>query len=191
MNLWFRLLNVLIASLFRPRLDLTDPSFLRFRVLPHDLDLNMHMNNARYLALMDLGRIDFIARSGIWRPMFRQRWRPVVGGALVRFRRSLNPFQAVALTSRVVCWDAKWLYFAHRIEAGGALACLTVVRAAFVGASGVVAPAELMREAGIAGRSPQAPDWVAQWGDLDTAFAQEPSPKVSSHVASEENTSVG
>ena len=180
MNLWFRLLNVLIASLFRARLELTDRSLLRFRVLPHDLDLNMHMNNARYLALMDLGRIDLIARTGMWRPMFRQRWRPVVGGVLVRFRRPLNPFQAIALTSRVVCWDAKWLYFAHRIEAAGALVCLTVVRAAFVGASGVVPPAEVIRETGFPGPPPEAPAWVEQWRDLDKAFAQELSPKAAS-----------
>ncbi len=169
MNLWFRLLNVLIASLFRPRLGLAESSVLGFRVLPHDLDLNMHMNNARYLALMDLGRIDLIARTGIWRPMFRQRWRPVVGGALVRFRRPLGPFRTFTLKSRAIGLDAKWIYVEQRLEAAGSIACLAVVRTAFVGSSGVVPPVEVVRQAGFAGAPREPPAFAWQWEEMEKA----------------------
>ncbi len=40
-------------------------SVLTLRVLPNDLDPSLHMNNGRYLAIMDLGRIDLLIRSGI------------------------------------------------------------------------------------------------------------------------------
>ncbi|HBU98209.1 MAG TPA: thioesterase, partial [Thalassospira lucentensis] len=56
MNLIFRLIRVLILSLVRSRLDPLDPSVLHFRAWPFDLDINVHMTNSRYFALMDLGR---------------------------------------------------------------------------------------------------------------------------------------
>jgi Thioesterase-like superfamily len=82
MNLWLRLLRLLVASFFRARLDPTrDASQLAFRVWPHDLDLSFHMNNGRYLTIMDLGRADLMLRSGLWRAILRHGWAPVVSAA--------------------------------------------------------------------------------------------------------------
>ncbi len=42
MNLWFRLLHLLLYSLFRPKLEAPfGVSRLQFRVLPNDLDSNL------------------------------------------------------------------------------------------------------------------------------------------------------
>lgn len=175
MNLWFRLLKVLILTFFRPRLTLTDVSMLRFRVWPNDLDINVHMNNARYLALMDLGRLDLIARGGMWRAVLQQRWQAVIGGALVRYRRPLKPFQRFTLMSRLLCWDDRWLYIEHRIESAHGPACLTLVRGAFLRGGAIVPPAEVARAAGYDGPTPSVPDWVAQWRATDdNAFEQQP-----------------
>ena len=68
MNLWLRVLHLIITSFFRPKLDpVRDVSRLTFRVWPHDLDTSLHMNNGRYWTLMDLGRTDIMIRSGLWR----------------------------------------------------------------------------------------------------------------------------
>ena len=67
MNLWLRLIWVVIAALSGRRVRLPqDPSRLMFRVWFHDLDPFRHMNNGRYLTIMDLGRTDLMLRSG-WR----------------------------------------------------------------------------------------------------------------------------
>ena len=169
MNLWFRLLKVLIVGLFRRRLSMTEASLLRFRVWPNDLDINVHMNNARYLALMDLGRFDLIARCGLWRPMIAKRWQAVIGGALVRYRRPLGPFQRFQLFSRMLCWDDRWIYIEHRIEADGVTACLAVVRAAFLAGGGIVPPDQVARELGFAGAPPPVPTWAGEWRAVDGA----------------------
>lgn len=174
MNLWLRLLRVLIAAIFRPALGITGESALRFRVMPHDLDINVHMNNARYIALMDLGRLDLIVRCGIWRPVLRQRWQAVIGASLVRYRRPLRPFQAFTLKTRLLTWDEKWLYIEHRIEADGVLACQTIVRGAFLHSGGVVPPDRVAQAVGFTGIRPVIPAWVATWRDLDGAFDQQP-----------------
>ena len=82
-----------------------DPSVLPFRVLPNDLDPNWHMNNGRYLTIMDLGRLDHVLRSGLWRPVRENGWAPMLGSAVIRFRRELRPFQRFALETRIAGWS--------------------------------------------------------------------------------------
>lgn len=120
MNLWLRLLHLIIASFFRPRLDpLSEASCLAYRVWPHDLDLSLHVNNSRYWALMDLGRIDLIIRSGLWRAVVRNRWAPIVTAARIRFRRELNPFRRFRVETRIVAWTGTFVIMEHRVLMAG------------------------------------------------------------------------
>ena len=83
MNLWLRLLWLLLTARWRGPLSLPrDSSTLRFRVWPHDLDLSFHLNNGRYLTLMDLGRLDVMVRSGLWREVLHHKWTPIASAAI-------------------------------------------------------------------------------------------------------------
>ncbi|GAA0594778.1 thioesterase family protein [Caenispirillum bisanense] len=168
MNLWLRLLRIIIGALTGRRLGMFDTSDLAFRVWPHDLDLNVHMNNARYLSLMDLGRTDLIIRTGLHKVMLREKWQAVIGGTTVRFRRPLGPFQRCRLTTRLLCWDDRWIYLEQQIlTADGQLACAALVKAVFIRQGSRVSPAETVASAGITTPSPEAPDWVAAWRSAD------------------------
>ena len=48
------------------KLSFTDVSRSRFRVWPTDLDILNHMNNGKYLSVMDIGRFDLMQRNGVW-----------------------------------------------------------------------------------------------------------------------------
>jgi acyl-CoA thioesterase FadM len=115
MNLWLRILHVILTSFFRPRLEPTDVSRLRYRVWPHDLDLSMHMNNGRYWTIMDLGRADLMLRTGVWRAMLRNGWSPIVNAGKIRFRRELRLFQPFTLETRILTWGDNFLVMEHRI----------------------------------------------------------------------------
>ena len=105
MNLWFRLLHLLLCSLFRPKLEAPfGVSRLQFRVLPNDLDSNLHMTNGRYWNIFDLGRLDLILRMGLGRVALREKWAPIVGAGTIQFRRELKPFQRFTLETRLVGW---------------------------------------------------------------------------------------
>jgi acyl-CoA thioesterase FadM len=107
MNLWFRLFWLLFSARLRSVLILPgDASQLNFRVWPHDLDISVHMNNGRYLELMDLGRTDIMLRSGLWREVWKNKWTPIASAVSIRFRRELRPFQKFQLETRLVCWEA-------------------------------------------------------------------------------------
>lgn len=116
MNLWLRVLHLIVAAFFRPKLDpVRDVSRLAFRVWPHDLDTSLHMNNGRYWTLMDLGRTDLMVRSGLWRPVLKHGWVPVVGAGQVRFRRELKAFRSFTLETRIVTWSDSHVVMEHRI----------------------------------------------------------------------------
>ncbi|PKU25317.1 thioesterase family protein [Telmatospirillum siberiense] len=170
-----RLLRVIIASLFRDRLGPFDCSALAFRVMPADIDINLHMNNARYLAMMDLGRWDFILRSGLWRHVLKEKLQPVIGGAIVRFRRPLPPFRRFVLKTRQITWDDRWLYLEQTIESDGMLICSAQVRAAFLRGSATVPPARIAELVGAGRTPPSAPTWVQTWRDFDAGLDHQPS----------------
>jgi acyl-CoA thioesterase FadM len=169
-----RLLRVILSSFFRERLKAFGESVLAFRVMPADIDINLHMNNARYLAMMDLGRWDFILRTGLWRQLLKDGMQPVIGGAVVRFRRPLRPFQPFVLRTRQITWDDRWLYLEQDIESAGQLVCSAQVRAAFIKGNGIVPPDVIAGLVGAERPAPAAPAWVQGWRDFDAGLEKQP-----------------
>jgi acyl-CoA thioesterase FadM len=116
MNLWLRLIWLVATARFRGKLQPPiDTSELSFRVMPHDLDTSLHMNNGRYWTLMDLGRTDLMLRMGLWRAVLRNGWTPIVSAGKIRFRRELRLWRALTLKSRILCWSDSWAVIEHRI----------------------------------------------------------------------------
>lgn len=163
MNLILRLIKVMIAARFGAALGVLDLSVVRLRVWPNDLDFNLHMNNGRYLTLMDLGRIDLMARNGSLKVFRRLRWMPVVAAQTITFRRSLKLFQRFELHTRVVCWDEDFVYMEQTFVTEGRLAALALVRAAFVEAGRKLSSAEVLEAIGIQRRSPAMPSGIKAW----------------------------
>lgn len=121
---------------------------LHFRVWPTDLDINWHLTNSRYLALMDLGRIELLLRAGIFRRVLSRRWLPVVSIANVRYRRQINPFQPFSLHTRLLGWDEKWFYLEQRFETDSGLAAVGVVKGLFRSPQGNVPTTALLELVG-------------------------------------------
>ncbi len=173
MNLLGRLLFVLVRALLGRRLPPLGTSTLRFTVLPHDLDLNGHMNNGRFATIMDLGRVDVGVRVGLLGTTLRRRWLPVIGNLMIRFRRSLPPFARYELQSRVIGWDDKWFVFEQRFVRRGELCAIAHVRAVFRGRGRTIPPAEVLAAAGLDATSPPLPAFVARWGAAEEeAYAE-------------------
>ena len=178
MNILLRFFWVLISSFFKPAItDVLSPQRLRFRVFPNDLDFNMHMTNSRYLAVMDLGRVDFILRTRLFQEMKKQNAIPVLSTAKMRYRIQLAPFQKYDLETRMVCWDEKWIYIEHRfvISKGpkaGAVAAIGLVKGVFYdrGTKETVPTARLLEVTGLKQESPEFPDYVTDYIKADESF---------------------
>jgi len=163
-NLIFRLIRVLLATLFRPGMSVMDVSVVNFRVWPNDLDFNGHMNNGRYLTIMDLGRLDLIFRAGMSKQILSGKWAPIVASSKLRFRRSLHPFQRYQLHTRLLCWDEKWFIVEQRFMVEERAVAIGYIKGLFRDRKGQnVSPEHILLSVGHVGVSPPFPDSVLLW----------------------------
>jgi acyl-CoA thioesterase FadM len=165
-NLYLRLLRVLFKLLTVAPRALLDPARLRFRVWPTDCDLNLHMNNGRYLTFMDLGRVYLLGQARMIGTLWRKRWTPVLGAAEINFIRPLDPFQAFELVTRVLTWDERYFYIEQRFESRGRLCAIGMVKGVFLGRGERVASRQLLDALGLDLEAPPLPEVVRHWNEL-------------------------
>lgn len=119
MSLIFRMLWLLLSSLFKPRLPHIKPiNELNMRVLPNDLDINMHMNNGRYLTICDLSRVDMFIRSGLAKTMLKEKWIPIITEHTMVYKKALKPFQKYTVKMDVTGWDERNFVMVHTFLVG-------------------------------------------------------------------------
>ena len=158
MNLWLRLLYLQFALRRRPRIDLLEPVALDLRVWPTDLDVLGHVNNGRYLTLMDLGRLALMKQSGLLEVANRRRWMPLVRGIDIEYYKPLLPWQPFTLQTRLLGWDDKWLYLGQAFRRGETTVAEAQIHGLLRGRDGNVPTRELLAAIGQADRaSPEVP----------------------------------
>jgi len=163
MNLWFRLLLMLLRRPWRKPVSAFDTTVVRMRVWPLDLDLNRHVTNGRYFTLSDVGRMDYVLRSGAFLVALRHRAVPIVGDVWGKFRRELKLFETFEIHTRMLGWDEKWSFIEHRFVKDGRVLGMVIMRGLFRSSKGTVSPAEFAVELGLPEQSPALSDWLAAW----------------------------
>ncbi|MEM9621957.1 MAG: thioesterase family protein [Pseudomonadota bacterium] len=168
MNLYLRLLLALMHGSRGQRMPHDGVATNTFRVWPHDLDAFGHMNNGRYLQIMDVARAEWMTTTGVFRAMREQKWGAVLGGNITRYRRSLKLFQQYTVHTQLICWDQQWFFFEHSfMDSKGRCAAVGLSRAALRDRHGWVATDRVVAEV-----SPQAitepmPPHVERWVNLE------------------------
>ena len=145
---------------------LLDESVLNLRVLPNDVDITK-ISNDRYLALMDLGRMDIAFRTGLLKSMFKNKWVPLVTFDTIRFRYPLKAFQKYQLRTRIVWWDDTTGYFKQIFERKGRVVATGYVCATFLDSTGSISPEVIIAEAGQSITKPSEPEIVARLRELE------------------------
>ncbi len=167
-NSFVRIPALAIRQHLRPLapLGVLDEDGLRMRVWPNDIDINMHMNNARYLSIMDYARTHLLARTGLLEHIIRSRWQPMVGAVWITYRRSLPLFSASWLSSRLVCWDERWFYMEQTFTGREGLAAVGWVKGILRDARGSVEPQAVVEGVTAGVGSPPMPEAIAAWNEL-------------------------
>jgi acyl-CoA thioesterase FadM len=164
MNLYLRLVWALLRSRGLPAIRPGDWIERTLRVWPNDLDVNAHMNNGRYLTIVDLMLVEYFVRTGFARAMFAAGWRPMSGGAFIVYRRALKPWQRYRLRFTLAGADATWNYMRFEfLRADGALCAAGYMKGAAVGPGGLVPNAESYARSGFAFAHREPPLAVRQW----------------------------
>ncbi|RED44670.1 thioesterase family protein [Aestuariispira insulae] len=164
---FIRLIKVLAKGWLGKRLEPDQTSVLHFRVWPNDLDTNIHMNNGRYLTMMDLGRFDLTIRMGLGKLVFRNKWMPVLSSSNIRYRRSLLPFAKYELHSRLLGWDDKWFYMEQKFIHKGDVYAIALAKGAFKLGRHTVPIREITEGLGVGFDLLALPDYIDHWNALE------------------------
>ena len=147
MNLILRMMALLIKSFFKPRLPIEKPiNSLSFRVLPNDIDINLHMNNGRYLTICDLSRVDMLIRTGLAKTMIKEKWIPVISEHTMKYKRGLKLFQKYIVKTEITGWDKKSFKFLHTFIVGERVVAEGTSCGVVLSKTGSIAPEEAMRK---------------------------------------------
>lgn len=160
---YLRVAGVLAGCLVKPKLRIDEASELRLRVWPSDIDLYPEMNNGRFWTVMDLGRYDLAARTGLMRMARRNGWLFVVAGGSIRYRRRLPPFGRFLLRTSLVGHDGRWFYFVQEFVRCGRVAAQAAVRAGLRTAKTAIPARTVLEALGRGDWAPPLPDWVRSW----------------------------
>ena len=123
-----------------------DTSIITLHVLLNDLDLNWHMNNGRFLTIMDLGRMDLLKRTGTLDQAIKNKWMPIVGTATIDFQRPLKLWQKYELHSRICGWDEKWIYLEQTFYSNEKIIAIGKIKGLLRGKDGNIPPQDIMEK---------------------------------------------
>ena len=147
---WIRFGRLAVKQLRMPvTARLGTPFVLSMRAMPWDCDPQLHINNARYLVLMELGRFQLFAAHGMMHAFFRQRWRAVVAGAHILYRRPIDMFTPFRMTSRFCGISRRFLVAEHRLIVAGRTVTLAYLPVAVSGPEGLLAPQQVIKALGL------------------------------------------
>ncbi len=172
MNLYLRLLRVWLRTLAHDELHYSATVISDFRVWLHDLDAFGHMNNGRYLQIMDVARTEWMLRTGITAAIRQNRWAPILGGGFIRYRHALRILDSYRVRTRLLCWDRRWFFLEHAfVDRQGRCAAVGVTRAGLRSAGGWVRTEQVTAHVYPEAESPAIPDYVHDWlGTEDRMF---------------------
>ena len=171
MNLYLRLLLIWLRNLRRDRLHYLHAAESAFRVLPHDLDALGHMNNGRYLQIMDVARTEWMLLTGVAGAIRANRWAPLLGGGVIRYRHSLKLMQRYRVRTRLLGWDDRWFHLEHVfIDARERYVAVGVTRAALHSRTGWVLADDVAETVYPGARSPAVPALIRDWLSLEESM---------------------
>jgi acyl-CoA thioesterase FadM len=164
MNLYLRLFWLLLTYRFKPKLAFGEPLVQHRRTWPTDIDINGHMNNGRYMTIVDLAIIEMFLRTGLFFKIFKMGWRPMSGGTIITYRRGLMPLSKYELHFTLDSWDDRWNYLKFEFVHQGITAALGFFKASLVGSSGRISNSEVAKTFGLERElehiSPAVKDWI-------------------------------
>jgi len=141
MNLYFRLIMVVLKALRRATIYPDNlKNSIQVRMYPNDLDVNMHVNNGRYLTLCDLTRVDFFVRSGIAALMLKHKWNPIIAEHTMTYLRPIKVFSKIEIRMEITHFDEKFFYCSHHFYKGDKLMAHGTSKALVISKNGSLTP---------------------------------------------------
>jgi acyl-CoA thioesterase FadM len=169
MLFWFRLFKAKLLSRSAPQQSPLAVVSLAFRVGWSETLLGVAINS-RYLDYMEIGRVAWMAKLGLFKLASQEKWLPLVASQTIVYKRPLRRWQRATLDTRLVCWDERWIYSEHIFKRADKVVASAVSRACLRNREGVVDPAIVLAKLGVHSPSPAMPLGISQWVAAEKAL---------------------
>jgi acyl-CoA thioesterase FadM len=174
MNLYFRLIWLLLTLPWLPKqVDPLAQTTLTMHVMPNDLDVYGHVNNGRYLSIMDLGRLHLMAVTGLLKIIQKNKWAPLLGSVKIHFLKPLKVFQRFTMTTQTLYWDEKWIYLEQKIYRDEKLCAVALMKILFIRKNGKISPDDFLHALPNVPAKPDIPLAVKYWIEAEQAGKKE------------------
>ena len=157
------IVDAVIANKKGKSLSLTQTSEVMVRCSLTDLDPMLEMNNGRILTIYDLGRTDFIIRTGLGKQLLKQRWGMVVAGSTIQYRKRIRLFDKVTINTHVVGIDERWIYLEHSMWVKGKPCSSVLLRTGVTQGGKVIEIARVLEALGESDLTMSPEPWVQEW----------------------------
>ena len=171
MKLFVRLLWIFLKHIFlkNPIANIKKSHTKQFRVLPCDIDINLHMTNSRYYTFADIARVDMLFKNGLFDLVRKNHWLPMLTATEMSFIRAIKTFTKFTIETKIVGWDEKHLFFVQRFSVDNKVCAIATMSGVLVCNHKVVPTKTIMTELGYEPCSPELPDYIKKWKTcLDT-----------------------
>lgn len=160
---FFRLTKTIIKALLSSKILFNEASEISFRCRPWDIDPFMELNNGRALTLFDMGRFDLIIRSVLGEKIRQKKWRFVVAGSTVRYRKRVRMFDKITLRTQLAGIEGRWIYVKQSMWVKGEPASSILLRTGVTSKGRLVAVEELARELDVKPEDYHPDEWSKSW----------------------------
>lgn len=142
---WLRLSTAIFSAKHRSKLSITDVLEIKFRVWLTDIDASI-MNHATMMTVMEMGRIDYMVRTGFFMLARRKKWYFPIRSISAQFIRPLKLFQTANLITRVFHVDESWIYLEQMIIRQGKIIAICIVKGTVKKGKSSVSTNEISKE---------------------------------------------
>ncbi|MBX2811500.1 MAG: acyl-CoA thioesterase [Myxococcales bacterium] len=158
----FRIGVIIARAALRPKVKLDVPYTFHGRAWPWLCDFNLHVNHAHYLTLMEHARWAWSTQTGLVQRLRRHRWRFIVIGSEVLYRRELKLGRTLRCITNIESFDNHSIVIRQEIFChNNKQAALGLVRAQVRGPSSAIPPQEIIAELAV-DSLPPSPSTLAQ-----------------------------
>ena len=168
---WLKLTMALVRAKGRSKLAATEESQINYTVWPTDIDVSI-MNHAAMMTVMEMGRIDFIVRSGFLDLARRNKWYFPSASLSVQFIRPLKMFQKATVITKILHADDRWIYLEQKMTRAGKIIAVSIVKSTVKKGREHIAVSEILRELKISNLPSEGKEIVAAY-EKENALIQE------------------
>lgn len=141
----------------------------RARVWPHLIDYNLHLNNAKYMTILERGRWQLFRDNAWFKPLLEKRINLVIASTEITYIRELPLMMAFDIQSRIQTWDDKYLYVEQKIVVKGKLFSHALFKLAAVSKGKRMMPDELCKVLNINVDSAEQLEQIKHWRNMTDA----------------------